>query len=113
MVHFEKDEIISDDNGEPIKIIKLLGIDGQGEVYEVEYKGERKAFKYFTNVNAWHERLYENLKCNINIDGISNKFMLPEAITKKPSKFEDSGENKFGYIMSLILIKITASFKLW
>ena len=102
MVHFEKNEIIFADNGEPIKIIKLLGIGGQDEVYEVEYKGKRKAFKYFTKVSAWHERLYENLKCNINIDGISNKFMLPEAITKKPSNFEDSGENKFGYIMSLI-----------
>lgn len=98
----KKDEIILTDNGEPVRIVRLLGIGGQGEVYEVEYRGERKAFKYFTNVNAWHERLYENLKCDINIDGISNKFILPEAITKKPTNFEDSGENKFGYIMSLI-----------
>lgn len=102
MAHFEKDEIIFADNGEPIKIIKMLGIGGQGEVYEVEYKGEKKAFKYFTNVSKWHEGLYDILKDNINLDKISKSFTLPEAITKKPINFEDSGENKFGYIMNLI-----------
>ena len=66
---FKSGEVILSDTVEPIKIIKYICSGGQGEVYEVEYKGERKAFKYFTNVTEWHERLYDNLKGNMLSQG--------------------------------------------
>lgn len=102
MIHLKNEEIIFADNGEPIKIVRLLGVGGHGEVYEVEYKGERKAFKYFTNVSEWHEKIYDCLKVNINLKSPSQKILLPEAITKKPMDFSDINNNCFGYVIELI-----------
>lgn len=102
MIYLENEETIFADNGEPIKIVRLLGVGGHGEVYEVEYKGERKALKYFTNVSECYERIYDCLKVNINLQSPSHKILLPEAITKKPLDFSDINNNRFGYVIKLI-----------
>lgn len=102
MNRFKLGDVIFADDGEPIKIVKYIASGGEGSVYEVEYKGEKKAFKYFTRVGKWHEKIYDNLKSNIDIENIDDVFIWPEAITKKPSDFEDSGNNCFGYVMRLI-----------
>ena len=45
MTEFKPGDILKSIDGNNIKIIRFLASGGQGDVYEVEYKGERKALK--------------------------------------------------------------------
>jgi DNA-binding helix-hairpin-helix protein with protein kinase domain len=68
---------------------------GQGKVYLVEYKGQKKALKWYSGKKiANPKKFYENLENNIKVGKPNNAFVWPEDITQK------KGE-AFGYVMDL------------
>ena len=94
MAQFDAGKIINTSEGMPIKIVRYIAGGGQGDVYEVEYKGQKKALKWYKNVGKEPELFYNNLKKNVEKGSPSESFLWPEAITEKT-------ENSFGYIMNL------------
>lgn len=94
MKPFESGKILKTDFGAPIKIINYLASGGQGDVYLVEYKGKKKALKWYRNIGNNPAAFYENLKHNIQKGSPDKAFLWPEAITKKYKE-------NFGYIMNL------------
>ena len=73
-------------------IIKELGRGGQGIVYLVEVKGEKKALKWY--LNPPEEEFYRNLEHNIASGAPSDAFLWPEYITEHQ-------HGSYGYIMRL------------
>lgn len=99
---FEAGDIVKSDIGMPIKIVKFLAAGGQGEVYEVEYAGKKKALKWYTKAGRSPQSFYENLKNSVNKGSPDKIFLWPEAITEEPNNFVNiSGKNSFGYVMDL------------
>lgn len=102
MTIFPKGKKIPLDNGSEATIAsdKPLGSGGQGEVYLVEYKGEKYALKWYTSdrIIDNKETFRENLENNIKRDAPSKEFLWPLRLTEP---FEDD-EGRFGYMMPLI-----------
>lgn len=94
MAQFESGKIINTSEGMPVKIIRYIAGGGQGDVYEVEYKGQKKALKWYKNLGKEPDAFYNNLKRNVEKGTPSEAFLWPEAITEKT-------ENSFGYVMNL------------
>lgn len=94
MAQFSPGKIIKDSAGAPIKIIRFLGGGGQGDVYEVEYFGERKALKWYKNTGRDPKAFYDSILNNVLKGSPDDAFLWPESITEKT-------EGSFGYIMKL------------
>lgn len=95
MAHFEKGTIIKTDFGAPITIIEHLAGGGQGEVYLVEFQGERKALKWYKKTALHNPKaFYQNLKANVERGSIHRSFLWPLAVTEVV-------DGTFGYIMDL------------
>lgn len=94
MTKFDAGKILYTSDGMPITIVRYIAGGGQGDVYEVEYKGKKKALKWYKNVGNEPDLFYSNLKKNIEKGSPSESFLWPEAITEK-------AEDSFGYIMNL------------
>lgn len=89
---FKKNDKITLDENETIKIIDLLGCGGQGEVYLAEYNGKQCALKvYKEKVNS---DFRYNLKNNIEKGSPSEDFLWPKLLL-------DFDDGKTGYIMDL------------
>lgn len=94
MAQFSPGKVLKTNFGAPIKIIKYLAGGGQGDVYLVEYTGQKKALKWYRNAGNNPDAFYENLKRNAEKGSPDNAFLWPEAVTEKT-------EGSFGYIMDL------------
>lgn len=94
MTEFKPGDILKSIDGNNIKIIRFLASGGQGDVYEVEYKGERKALKWYRTFGTNKKKFYENLKNNISNGSPDKNFLWPEALTTTIN-------NSFGYVMKL------------
>lgn len=92
MTELSKNSIVSLVGGETATIIKELGRGGQGIVYLVEVRGEKKALKWY--LNAPDDKLYSNLAQNIASRAPSDAFLWPEYLTEKQ-------QGSYGYIMKL------------
>ena len=91
---FKNGDIIETIEGNKIKIDKYLASGGQGDVYQVTYKGKSKALKWYKTFGNDSKSFYANLKANV-LSGAPDKiFLWPEAITKVVN-------NSFGYVMDL------------
>lgn len=78
-----------------VRVVRLLGGGGQGEVYEVLYNGERKALKWY-RANRLYDlpHFVENLKQNIMNGKPTSDFLWPLDMT-------EVYEGNFGYVMDL------------
>lgn len=92
MTELSKNSIVSLVGGETATIIKELGRGGQGIVYLVEVRGEKKALKWY--LNAPDDKFYSNLAQNIASRAPSDAFLWPEYLTEKQ-------QGSYGYIMKL------------
>ena len=79
-------------NGSKVTILDLLGEGGQGEVYLVDYKGEKLAFKFYKDIQS--DDFKYNLKNNISKGSPSSSFLWP----KEYIEFDD---DSCGYFMDL------------
>lgn len=87
--------IISTMYGATVRVLRKLGGGGQGDVYEVEYRGKRKALKWYhvnkiSNLNSF----VKNLKRNITMGSPTQDFLWPIDMTEFVS-------GSFGYVMDL------------
>lgn len=80
--------------GESVKIVKELGRGGQGIVYEVNYREQPFALKWYTQEFKDSSAFYNNLRTNIESGAPSKVFLWPEMLT-------ENQEGSFGYIMKL------------
>lgn len=92
MTELSKNSIVSLVGGGTATIIKELGRGGQGIVYLVEVRGEKKALKWY--LNAPDDKFYSNLAQNIASRAPSDAFLWPEYLTEKQ-------QGSYGYIMKL------------
>lgn len=95
--------LLTTDGGESLRVIKLLGAGGQGEVYEVDQAGQRYALKWYfapgrdpkSQVQAQQQR--EALKTYIIPRGAPDqRFVWPLAFVDGAP-----GSGVFGYLMQL------------
>ena len=95
MPMLEKGQALKTTAGVRIVVEELLGEGGQGEVYRVDYNGEKKALKWY-KPEALRDPIlfYDNLKNNVAKGSPDRAFLWPEAVT------EYSG-GTFGYVMGL------------
>lgn len=86
-------------NGRKVRIVsdRPLGGGGQGEVYLVDYKGEKCALKWYTaeKIKRSSDTFMKNLENNVSLGAPTDQFLWPIAVTQK---FKES----FGYVMPLI-----------
>ena len=88
-------QVIKTVSGVPIKVESFIAEGGQGEVYRVDYNGEKKALKWYKRETLRDPILfYDNLKNNASKGSPDKAFLWPDAVT------EYSG-GTFGYIMGL------------
>ncbi len=82
--------------GGALTVEKYLAEGGQGQVYLVEYKGEKKALKWYKNTGLGKkpEKFYDNIKQNIMRGAPSSEFLWPLDITEWIY-------GTFGYVMDL------------
>lgn len=82
--------------GGTVTVEKYLAEGGQGEVYVVDYNGERKALKWYkkTGLGKNPQAFYENIKQNVMRGSPSQEFLWPLDITEWT-------DGTFGYIMNL------------
>lgn len=78
-------------NGKSFKIISVLGVGGQGEVYLAESEGKKYALKIYIEDQSREFR--DNLKNNIDKGSPARSFLWPREIVE--------GEGYFGYLMDL------------
>lgn len=81
--------------GKQVKVVRLLGEGGQGQVYAVDYSGTPKALKWFkpNGIGEKPGAFYDNLKSNVYKGAPSAAFLWPEDIARQG--------NRFGYVMPL------------
>ena len=79
--------------GGVLEVKKYLAEGGQGRVYLVDYKGEKKALKWYKNIGLGEE-FKNNIRQNIKRGAPSDAFLWPLDIA------EDS-DGSFGYVMDL------------
>ncbi len=92
---FQVGDTIPTKSGFPVKIQKYLASGGQGDVYMVEYKGEKKALKWYKpSVLKNPRKFYENLQNNAKKGSPDKAFLWPIAVTEEY-------DNSFGYVMDL------------
>jgi len=94
---FKPGDTIKSLSGAPIRIVKFLNDGGQGEVYQVEYKGQKKALKWYFPDSIRNPRLFINNLLHEVIEKPSpdKAFLWPEALTSNT-------RGSFGYIMDLV-----------
>lgn len=81
--------------GNVLTVEKFLAEGGQGSVYVVNYKGEKKALKWYKRTAMKDpQAFYEHIKYNIIKKSPSEEFLWPIDITEQ---YNDT----FGYIMDL------------
>ncbi len=90
-MQFNKNDSITLDD-EKLTIVEPLGEGGQGEVYLVEYQGNRYALKVYKDEVSSDFRY--NLKNNIDKGSPSNSFLWPKLLI-------DFDNDRIGYLMDL------------
>ena len=86
-------------SGFPATIVRHIGTGGQGEVYEVDYLGERKALKWYIPRSIRQpKKFYDNLSKNVSRGAPDSAFLWPLAITDDAARYE---HGSFGYVMDL------------
>ncbi|MCF8306321.1 MAG: protein kinase [Ignavibacteriales bacterium] len=81
-------------NGKRIKVLEFIGDGGQGEVYRVDYQGDKEyALKWYFSQNATQDQL-EILKVLVKIGPPDHRFLWPLDIVQNSEKPE-----MFGYVM--------------
>ena len=87
---------IMTNSGNLIKVEEHLGEGGQGDVYKVSYKGEKKALKWYKpgGMGKDPQAFYKNLTENEAKGSPSPEFLWMEAVTEWK-------DGTFGYIMDL------------
>ena len=95
MPMLESGQILKTVSGVRIRVEEFIAEGGQGEVYRVDYNGEKKALKWY-KPEALRDPIlfYDNLKNNAAKGSPDKAFLWPDAVTEK------SG-GTFGYIMGL------------
>lgn len=85
--------------GCPATVINRIGGGGQGDVYEVDYLGERKALKWYSPRSIRQPRkFYENLCRNVSKGAPDDAFLWPLAVTDDETRHK---LRSFGYVMNL------------
>ena len=97
MAQFEPGKVLKTNFGAPIKIIKYLAGGGQGDVYEVEYEGEKKALKWYKK-DAPDVSLLQFALPNV----CKLKMRIPELVL--PEAFTTECDDGWGYLMELLPI---------
>lgn len=92
MAELKKGDRVNLTSGGYVSIDKELGRGGQGIVYLVDLKGEKKVLNWYLNVPD--DKFYKNLEHNIMGGAPSAAFLWPEYLTKKE-------EGSYGYVMKL------------
>ena len=89
--------LIETTSGSKVKILQFIGAGGQGQVYMVEYKGEKKALKWYRPgcFGKYEDDFYNNLLNNARKGSPDPAFLWPVEVTKKQN-------GSFGYIMELV-----------
>lgn len=104
MPALEPEQIIPLKNGESVKVIKLLGKGGQGEVYSVEWNGSSYALKWYTNKSVLSDEKFfhnlERLKKETEVNKV-HQAVLNDYFTL-PIELTDFIDNQYGFVMSLI-----------
>lgn len=78
-----------------VKVLSFIGEGGQGEVYLVDYRGEKKALKWYKKSSLLKpSAFYENIKRNVMSSAPSPEFLWPQDIT-------EWYDGSFGYVMDL------------
>lgn len=95
MAIFENGKALRTIDGFSIKLIKYLASGRQGDVYLVEYKGEKKVLKWYRNLGNDLDTFYLNLKRIASNPAPDKAFLWPQAVTEKY-------DGAFGYIMDSI-----------
>lgn len=91
-MRFSKNDEITLNDTEKIKVLGLLGEGGQGEVYLVERNGQKYALKVYKNEESADFRF--NLKKNIEKGSPSDSFLWPKLLL-------DFDDGTLGYMMDL------------
>ena len=90
---------------EPLHVKRLLGVGGQGEVYEVGFSGEALAAKwYFPKTASRDKGLAERLRDSIRSTSPSDAFLWPISLLEPSAKScvdLNIPEGSFGYLMRL------------
>lgn len=95
MAQFQPGKVIKTTVGTPLTIVKYLASGGQGDVYVVDYNGEKKALKWYTTSAFGNpDAFYDNLQKNVAKRSPDAAFLWPIAVTEKT-------EGSFGYVMDL------------
>jgi DNA-binding helix-hairpin-helix protein with protein kinase domain len=95
--------LLHTDDGEPVKVLRVLGAGGQGEVYEVDQNGARYALKWYyppardARAQAQAQEQRAALRDYILPKGAPDpRFVWPLAFVEGPP-----GSGTFGYVMKL------------
>lgn len=94
-------------SGKPIMVGRHLGGGGQGDVYVVDYAGEKKALKWFRNPQDVPDALYGVIAKNAKMGSPGSEFIWPIEPTTKSRVCVDTPQGwrsleTFGYVMDLI-----------
>ena len=90
-MEFSKNDFF-ESHGEKVTILEPLGEGGQGEVYLVDYKGQKLAFKYYKEIPS--DDFKYNLNNNINKGSPSSNFLWP-------LEFVEFNNGACGYLMNV------------
>lgn len=103
MQRLSQGTIIHTDGGEPVKVLRLLGAGGQGEVYEVDQSGAHYALKWYyapardARAQAQAQEQRAALRDYILPKGAPDpRFVWPLEFVEGPP-----GSGTFGYVMNL------------